>query len=112
MTTRASAATLITELARDPERGRVLVGSIQLSQSFRAFAEAAWPLIEPMTAFVPGPHLDALCRHLQAVTETHERLSAMSATEIATYVEQPEDIRRLLITIPPRMAKSTIVAVL
>lgn len=112
MTTRADARAMVAELARDPARGRVLVESVQLSQSFRAFAEAAWPLIEPMTAFVPGPHLNALCFHLQAVTETHERLSALTPSEIASDVEQPADIRRLLITIPPRMAKSTIVAVL
>src|ERR1017187_6451004 len=60
-------------------------------RSLRTFIEAAWPIVEP-TPFVPGWHIDAVCEHLEAVTRG--------------------DIRNLLITIPPRHTKSTIVSVM
>lgn len=59
--------------------------------SFYAFLRAAWPIIEPNYPFVPGKHLEAMCVHLEAV-----------------YRRQ---IPNLLINIPPRHAKSTIVSV-
>ena len=41
-----------------------------------------WPILEPATPFVGGWPIDAMCEHLEAVTD--------------------EEIRHLLITIPPR----------
>lgn len=64
----------------------------QLEKSFLAFAQAAWPIIEPGVPFVHGWHLDVLCEHLENVTL--------------------RNIRRLLINVPPRTAKSTFVSVL
>ena len=60
-------------------------------RSLRTFIEAAWPIVEP-TPFVPGWHIDAVCEHLEAVTRG--------------------DIRNLLINVPPRHTKSTIVSVM
>src|ERR1017187_374552 len=59
-------------------------------RSLRTFIEAAWPIVEP-TPFVLGWHIDAVCEHLEAVTRGQ--------------------IRRLLITIPPRFGKSNLVSV-
>lgn len=92
--------------------GTFMLERRRLELSFRTFIEHAWPIIEPTTPFVTGPHIDALCLHLQAVTETHERLTAMSEEDIIAYRQQPSDIRRLIINIPPRSAKSTLVSVL
>jgi len=50
-----------------------------------------WPVIEPMTPFVPGWHLDALCDHLQAVVRGQ--------------------IRNLLINVAPRTGKSILTSV-
>ena len=50
-----------------------------------------WPILEPATPFVGGWPIDAMCEHLEAVTD--------------------EEIRHLLITIPPRHTKSTTVSV-
>lgn len=61
------------------------------SNSLRAYIEAAWPLIEPKHPFVPGWHIDAISEHLEAVING--------------------EIKNLLINIPPRHAKSTIVSV-
>src|SRR5687767_11135202 len=58
----------------------------------RYFLQQVWTVIEPGSPFVPGWHIDALCDHLQAVSEG--------------------DIRNLLVNVPPRHAKSTIVSVL
>lgn len=60
-------------------------------RSLRTFIELAWPLVES-ASFVPGWHIDAIAEHLEAVTRGQ--------------------IRNLLITIPPRHTKSTIVSVM
>ena len=50
------------------------------------FIRQAWPVIEPGTRFVPGWHIDAICEHLEAISQGQ--------------------IRNLLITMPPRHMKS------
>lgn len=54
------------------------------------FVRSAWPALDPAD-YLHNWHIDAICQHLQAVTFG--------------------DIKRLLITIPPRGAKSLIAAV-
>ena len=56
------------------------------------FVKQAWHVVEPGVPFVPGWHIELICEHLQAITTG--------------------EIRRLLINIPPRHAKSTIVSVM
>lgn len=56
------------------------------------FVRDAWPVLEPTTEFTPGWHIQAICEHLEAVTRGN--------------------ITRLLINMPPRHAKSTIISVL
>jgi len=60
--------------------------------SLYEFVKQAWHVVEPGVPFVPNWHIEAICDHLEAV----------SAGEI----------HRLLINIPPRHAKSTIVSVM
>ena len=50
-----------------------------------------WPILEPATPFIGGWPIDAMCEHLEAVTN--------------------DQIRHLLITIPPRHTKSTTVSI-
>lgn len=59
--------------------------------SLQSYTRSAWPLIEPKLPFVPGWHIDAICEHLEAVFSGQ--------------------IKNLLINIPPRHAKSTLVSV-
>lgn len=61
-------------------------------RDLRRFIAAAWPLIEPTTPFVGGYHVDAICDHLSAITRG--------------------DLHNLIINIPPRHTKSSLVAVL
>lgn len=60
-------------------------------RSLRTFTEQAWPLVVP-APYVAGWYVDAICQHLEAVVRG--------------------EIRRLLITIPPRFTKSTITSVM
>jgi predicted phage terminase large subunit-like protein len=60
-------------------------------KSLYQFVQAAWPIVEPGTTFVGGWAIEAICDHLEAVSRG--------------------EIKRLLINVPPRMSKSTMVAV-
>ena len=56
------------------------------------FLRQAWHVVEPSTPLVWGPHLDAICEHLEAVTDGQ--------------------IKNLVITIPPGSTKSITVNVM
>lgn len=60
-------------------------------KSLKHFVAYIWPVLEPGNKLVPNWHIDAICDHLQAVTEGR--------------------ILQLLINIPPGCMKSWIVAV-
>lgn len=69
------------DLCRQPYEGELL-----------KFVKYAWPVIEPSRPFKTGWVVEAICEHLQAVTDGH--------------------IRRLLINVPPGFTKSTLVGVM
>ena len=62
------------------------------SASLYEFVRQAWPVVEPGVPFIPSWHIEEICEHLEAITAG--------------------DIRKLLINIPPRHSKSTIVSVM
>lgn len=64
----------------------------EFAASFKKFVIAAWPIVEPGSPFLDGMHIDAICEHLQACFERR--------------------IKRLLVNVPPRTGKSTIISVL
>lgn len=59
---------------------------------FRYYIEPAWEIVEPVTPFVPGMHIDAICEHLQAISDG--------------------EIKNLIINVPPRHMKSLLTCVL
>jgi predicted phage terminase large subunit-like protein len=61
-------------------------------RSLKLFTRAVWPIVEPGTPFVDGWCLDAIIEHLEAISY--------------------EQLRFLLINIPPRHTKSTIGSVI
>lgn len=76
----------------------VMVGRIRQERERRAaetslyeFIRQAWPHMEPGIPFVPSWHIRVICEHLEAASRG--------------------EIRRLLINIPPRHSKSSIVSV-
>src|ERR1041385_318227 len=60
-------------------------------RSLKDFVTEAWTVLEPSTKFVDGIHIDAICAHLQAVSEGR--------------------IRNLTINVPPGHAKSLLTCV-
>lgn len=68
------------------------IESEQLSRSLRTFVEQAWPLLEPMTPYTSGYHSDAIIEALEAVTRG--------------------ELSRVIINVPPRHGKSSLVSVL
>ena len=61
------------------------------SRSLSAFVREAWHVLEPGQPFVHGWHVDAICEHLEAITNG--------------------ELNRLLINIPPGTMKSTLTSV-
>ena len=82
---RREAAEELERVNRDAEairaRCRTLAG----------FVREAWHVLEPNTTYVHNWHIDAICEHLEAVTDGR--------------------INRLLITVPPGSMKSLLVSV-
>lgn len=64
----------------------------RLKLSLRAYVRAAWPAVEPATPLVSNWHIDAICDALEACYR--------------------RDIRRLIVNVPPRTMKSSLVSVL
>src|SRR5262249_31531307 len=75
---------LTAALGRDDEQTQRLEGSLI------DFVEAAWPAIDP-AEYQPCWAIDALCEHLQAVSEGQ--------------------IRHLLVNAPPRTSKTTLASI-
>jgi hypothetical protein len=80
---------LIRQAAQYRERRAEL--RLKAEASLAEFSRQAWHVLEPATPYVHGWHIDAMCRHLEAVSKGW--------------------IRNLLINIPPRHMKSLSVAV-
>lgn len=77
--------TVLLKLVENEQLRRVAEASLY------EFVRQAWPVIEPGVPFIDGWHLRIICEHLEAISSG--------------------DLRKLLINIPPRHAKSTIVSV-
>ena len=60
-------------------------------RQLREFVRQAWHVPQPETPFIDGIHLDAICQHLQAVSEGQ--------------------VQNLIINVPPGHAKSLLTAV-
>src|SRR3954452_2638572 len=75
----------------EPRLQLALVKREKARRSFKEFVVQAWHVLEPGNEFVEGVHIDAICDHLQAVTEGR--------------------ITDLIINVPPGHAKSLLVAV-
>src|ERR1700733_9511222 len=67
-------------------------GRIVLRNSLRLYIRQAWHVVEPSTVYLENWHIDLIAEHLEAVTFGQ--------------------IKRLLINMPPRYAKSTCVSIM
>ena len=71
---------------------RAEIEAEQCRRSFGLFVRYAWPLVEPANPFVDGYHVEAITERLEGVVRG--------------------EIRKLLINLPPRCGKSTLLSVL
>jgi len=83
---------MLPELAVDGALGQEYVNAEIASRNLHWFVREAWHVVEPATPFMDNWHIQAICEHLEAVTNGQ--------------------IRNLLINMPPRSAKSTTVSVM
>jgi predicted phage terminase large subunit-like protein len=82
-----------SEFFRLPAAEALALAEAELARrSLRDFVKTAWQVIEPTTRLVWGWHLDVICEHLEAISS--------------------RQLRGLVIEVPPRSTKSTIVSVL
>jgi predicted phage terminase large subunit-like protein len=81
----AERAALARRIAADAERIR------EQCRSLAGFVREAWHVVEPAVDYAHGWHIDAICRHLEAVTSG--------------------EITRLLINVPPGTMKSLLCGV-
>lgn len=63
-----------------------------LEQSLYAFVKASWPAIEGNTPFISNWHIEAICEHLESAIRG--------------------EIKKLLISVPPRTSKTTIISIM
>ena len=77
---------VMLDLAKREQERRAASGSLY------EFVKQSWHVVEPGIPFIPSWHIETICEHLEAVSAG--------------------DIHRLLINIPPRHSKSTIVSVM
>ena len=82
----------MTSKKKTPRINRIELERELCRRSLAYFAKAAWEIVEPGREYVHGWHIDAICEHLEAVTRG--------------------EIRNLLVNLPPRCMKSTLVSVL
>ena len=83
MIAKADLSQLLDIRAIQAERGK---------RSLKQFTRYVWPIVEPGTPFVDGWVIDCLCEHLEAVSSG--------------------ELRKVVINIPPRHTKSTIISVI
>ena len=87
---------------------RYSIGQLDAEESLKAFILQAWHLVEPKKSLQWNWHLDVICEHLSAVTNSYIRHSGRK--------DKPVDydlptINYLWINVPPRHTKSLIVCV-
>ena len=81
----------------DPDQVLLDLDRAEARESLAAFIEMAWSIIEPGQPYVHGWHIDAICQHLEAITDG---------------IEVDDQVyNRLLINIPPGTMKSLAVSV-
>lgn len=82
---------------------------------FSFFARQAWHTIEPATPYVHGYHIEAIVDHLTAClprVRMESRVDPLTRAPFKVRVVEPGQIRRLLVNMPPRHMKSSLVSVL
>jgi len=70
---------------------KILIQREACKRSLATFVKKAWHVLEPSQPYIHGWHIDAMCEHLEAVTDG--------------------DLTRLLVNVPPGTMKSMLMAI-
>jgi predicted phage terminase large subunit-like protein len=92
MTSISKTETAINNLSLSIPNIELLLSKVNTKHSLHEFIKQAWPAIEGGVKFIDSWHIQAIAEHLEACYR--------------------RDIKKLLINIPPRTSKSTIVSVM
>ncbi|OGC76983.1 hypothetical protein A2619_03475 [candidate division WWE3 bacterium RIFOXYD1_FULL_39_9] len=88
---------------------------ILAEKSLKHFVMQAWHILEPRSPLIWNWHLDAICQHLEAVTNTYLIKSGIAGREIDNHFYEANysipSINYLWINMPPRHGKSLLVSV-
>ena len=76
----------------------IALDRVDCAESLAMFIKLAWPIVEPNQEYIHGWHIDAICEHLEAITD------GVTLPDGTPY-------NRLLINIPPGTMKSLAVGV-
>lgn len=92
-----------------------IVQKVLAEKSLRAFIEQAWSIVESRKPLIWNWHLDAICQHLEAVTNTYILKSGLHGQERAGFKYEADlsipSINYLWFNVPPRSMKSLSVGV-
>ena len=94
-------ADLKSALSLDPVALIFEIDRLEAEQSLYEFTKQAWHVLEPGTEFKLNWHLECICAHLERVTDSWLRK-----------VDEGQEIRELLINIPPGTMKSMLVNIM
>ena len=86
-------------LVLDADKVLIDLDKAEAAESLVAFIRMAWAVVEPGQTYTHGWHIDAICEHLEAITDGHE-------------LDDGTLYNRLLINVPPGSMKSLIANVL
>lgn len=104
--------TIAQEIRQSPHLRAKLRTPELLSADLYQFVLGAWHVVEPTTPIVAGPYMQAMCHHLQRLTESWEKMQGADEDEVEALLSEKSNFRNLIINVPPRSAKSTIVSVM
>ena len=82
-------------LVLDADKVLIDLDKAEAAESLVAFIRMAWSIVEPGQPYTHGWHIDAICDHLEAITDGHELADGTL-------------YNRLLVNVPPGSMKSLI----
>ena len=82
-------------LVLDADKVLIDLDKAEAAESLVAFIRMAWSIVEPGQPYTHGWHIDAICEHLEAITDGHELADGTL-------------YNRLLVNVPPGTMKSLI----
>ena len=88
----------VGNLVLDADKVLIDLDKAEAAESLVAFIRMAWAIVEPGQPYTHGWHIDAICEHLEAITDGHE-------------LDDGTPYNRLLVNVPPGSMKSLIVNV-